>query len=338
MPGIRAFSKVQLGKETTPGTNVAATTVWRGTGFIKDDIEVTFPEETIGILSGTDRTYVSKYGATLELSGDLTFEQFGHIGNAGIKNVTPTTDTSSAFIWTWNFPIQTTDAVATTDLTTISVEGGDNQQAEEFSYGYVPEFTIEGNAGEAATITAVVKGRQVANTTFAAATVPTVESVLVSKGYMYADPVTDTVGTTALSQTLLAFSLSVATGWKEIQAADGSLDFSFIKQTMPEITREVTFEHNATSVAEKGYWRNQTPRQLRLKFLGSALTTTDAGATYDTKTFIVDLVGKWESFDVLDEQDGNNIVKGTFRARYNSNVATYFARFIVANEVGTTMP
>ena len=100
MPGIRAFSKIQLGKETAPGTNVAATTVWRGTGFIKDDIEVTFPEETIGILSGTDLTYISKYGATLELSGDLTFEQFGHIGNAGIKSVTPTTDATSAFIWT----------------------------------------------------------------------------------------------------------------------------------------------------------------------------------------------------------------------------------------------
>lgn len=336
MPGIRAFSKVQLGAETTPGTNVATTAVWRGTGFIKDEIEVTFPEETIGILSGTTRSYIAKYGASLELTGDLTFEQFGYIGNAGIKYVAPTTDTSSAFIRTWLFPIQTTDAVASTDLTTLSVEGGDNQQAEEFSYGYVSEFTIEGTAGEAATISAIVNGQQVATTTFSASpTITDVESVLVSKGKMYADATTDTVGTTQLSQTLLGFSLSVTTGWMPVYAADGSLNFSFIKQTMPEVMLEVTFEHNASAVAEKLNWRNQTARQLRLRFDGSALTTTDAGATYDTKVFIIDLVGKWESWDVLDEQDGNNIVKGTFRARYDSNVATYYARIINANQLAT---
>lgn len=336
MPGIRALSKVQLGAESTPGTNVATTTVWRGTGFIKDDLEVTFPEETIGVLGGTTRSYIGKYAGSIELTGDLTFEQFGYIGNAGIKFATPTTDASSAFIRTYSFPILAASAVASTDLVTLSIEGGDNQQAEEFSYGYVSEFTIEGNAGEAATISATVNGQQVSPTTFTASpTVTDVESVLVSKGKLYADATTDTVGTTQLSQTLLGFSLSVNTGWMPVYAADGSLNFSFIKQTMPEITLEVTFEHNASAVAEKLNWRNQTARQLRLRFDGSALTTTDAGAAYDTKVFIVDLVGKWESWDVLDEQDGNNVVKGTFRARYDSNVAAYYARIINANQLAT---
>ena len=338
MPGIRALSKVQFGKETTPGTAVAATATWRGTGFIKDETEVTFPEETVGILAGTDRSYIAKYLSSMELTGDLTYEQVGYILNAGIKNVTPTTDLSSAFIWTWSFPILAASAVASTDLTTLTIEAGDNQQAEKFAYGFVTEFSIEGNAGEAAQITATFQGQQTSTVSFAAGAIPTAESVLVSKGKLYADVTTDTVGTTQLSQTLLGFSLSVNTGWLPAYAADGSLNFSFIKQTMPEITLEVTFEHNATAVAEKANWRNQTPRQLRLRFDGSALTTTDAGAAYDTKTFIIDLSGKWESWDVLDEQDGNNVVKGTFRARYNSDVATYWARFICANQVGATMP
>jgi hypothetical protein len=42
------------------------------------------------------------------------------------------------------------------------------------------------------------------------------------------------------------------------------------------------------------------------------------------------MVGKWEKFDKLGEQDGNDIVQGTFRARYNSTAAAMF-RAVVQN-------
>ena len=45
MAGSRALRKIQLGKETTAGIAVAATTLWRGMGTVKDNREVVFPEE-----------------------------------------------------------------------------------------------------------------------------------------------------------------------------------------------------------------------------------------------------------------------------------------------------
>ncbi len=61
MAGARALRKLQFGKETTAGTNVDATTIWRGMGTIKDEREVVFPAEDVGILGGTDRSYISAY-------------------------------------------------------------------------------------------------------------------------------------------------------------------------------------------------------------------------------------------------------------------------------------
>jgi hypothetical protein len=87
-------------------------------------------------------------------------------------------------------------------------------------------------------------------------------------------------------------------------------------------------------VAEKEAWRNGTPRQIRLLIEGDALTS--AGTSYSKKTVRIDLAGKWESFEALSDQDGNDTVTGLFRARYNQ-LADLFAEIVVVNEL-TTLP
>jgi hypothetical protein len=99
---------------------------------------------------------------------------------------------------------------------------------------------------------------------------------------------------------------------------------------MPEIKLDVTFEHNATATAEKAYWRAGTARLLRIKCEGSTLAA--AGSAYTYKTMIINLAGKWDSFEKIDEVDGNDVVTGHFIARYNSTSAL-FASFVIANEV-----
>jgi hypothetical protein len=296
---------------------------------------VVFPPEKIGILGGTTRSYIPKTGGEITLEGVATFEQLGYVFNSGIKHVTPTTDLSSAQIRTWAAQFSDTDPIATTDLDTMVIESGDNQQAEIMRYAFVDDYTITGRAGEALEVSAHLAGRAVAPGTFTAGlAIPTVEDILFSKGRLYIDPSTDTPGTTEKSNTLLEMSLHHVTGWMSKQAADGRLDFSFIKRAGDEITLDITFEHNATAVAEKAAWLLQTERVIQLKFTGSALTTTDVGAPYDTKTYIVNIYGKWLTFDALDEQDGNNIVKGTFHGAYSPGAAGKLTH-IIANELAT---
>jgi len=319
MAGIRALRKIQLGKETTAGTKVGADIIWRGTGSIHDNMDLVFPTEDIGMLVPVGRSYISRYEAGLTLDAtEATFEQLPHLFEMGIESVTPTGTTS--FTYTYVMPFASTDLVASTDLATYTVEGGDNVAEEEFGFGFVRSMSLTGSAGQALMMSAEIVGRQVEAGTFTAGVaIADVEEILFSKGKLYIDNVGAFPATTPISNQLLGMSLSINTGWLPVYTADGNLYFSFIKQTTPEVTLQITFEHDTTAVAEKAAWRAQTPRIIRLLFTGT-----------DGKSLAIDIAGKWASFDVLGEQDGNDIVSGTFVGYYNSTVGGMF-QVVIAN-------
>jgi hypothetical protein len=309
---------------------VVATAIWRGMGVLDDQRETVFPPEDVGLLSGVDRSYSPKLLAALTMEAvPATFEQLLHILEAGVKTATPATDTGgSGKIYTYDFP-----TTAQNTIKTYTLEGGDNQQEEEAEYCFVEKFTLAGKGGEAVTMAADWKGRQVVPSTFTnSLVVPTVEEILFSKGKLYSDAVSGTAGTTQISNTLLDMSLEINTGWVPVFTAEGALYFSFAKSVAPEIVLALTYEHDANAVAAKADWRAQTPRLLQLTFQGSALTT--AGSAYTYKTLKLLLAGKWEKFDALGEQDGNDVVKGTFRARYDATAAKY-CTITVVNELAS---
>lgn len=328
MAGVKALRKIQITAETTAGTQKAATTIWRGTGTLEDKTEVTFPEEDVGILGGADRSYIAFQDAGLALDATpATFEQLPHILEMGVMTATPTQDGTEGSGYAYAYTLPTT-AVPT--IKTYSIEGGDNQQEEEGAYFFCEDFKLEGKPREAVMMSANLRGRSVGPESFTTtATLPEVEEILFQKGKLYIDDVDGTLGETQKSATLLGFSLDVKTGLVPVFAGDGNLYFSFVKSTAPEVTLQITFEHDGTAVAEKAAWRAQTPRQIRLLFEGSALTTA---GTYTYKTLIIDVAGKWQKFDKLAEQDGNDIVTGTLLARYNAT-ADLFTVLTVVNEL-----
>lgn len=330
MSGIHALSKIQLGRETTAGTAVEATTMWRGIGALDDQQETKFREENIGYLSGVDSTYVAKLQGGISLdSVEATFEQAPHIFEAGIQAATPAQDGSgSVYIYEYNFP-----ETAAPTIKTYTIEGGDNQQAEEMEYSFVDSFTLEGNAGEAWMISSEWLGRQVTPVSFTGSvSIPSIEEMLFSKTKLYIDDVDGSFGVTQATNTLLSATLNYKTGLIPKFTAEGQLYFSFVQQTPPEVTLDLTFEHDSTSVAEKANWRAQTPRLVRLLCTGTAFTT--AGSTYSTKTMIIDLAGKWERFEPLDEQDGNAIYAATMRIRTNTTQAE-FGKITIVNDLSS---
>jgi hypothetical protein len=325
MAGIRALRSIRLGRETTAGSAVAAAKYFRGTGTIEDQREVTFVEEDVGYLSGLGRVYTPRYMAALSMdSTPATFEQLPYILSCGVKQDTAGEVEGSGYKYTFTFP-----TTATNTIDTVTIEAGDDTQAEEMEYAFVQSFTLEGNAGEALMMSADWVGRQVATCTFTTtATIPSVEEILFSKGTVYIDAVTGTMGTTEKSCTLLGMNLSVNTGLVPVYAAGSNLYFCTHDWTMPEITCELTFRHDATGVAEIAAWKAETPRQISIKFEGTALTT--AGTTFDASTLAINMAGLWESFGKIDEQDGLDVVSGTFRARYDSTCSK-FAEILVCN-------
>lgn len=336
--GISALGRTQIGIEASAGgTTDTPTTIWRSMGVMKDNLRIVFPKEKIGVLGGTTRSYIPETGGEVTLEGDATFEQSPYIFQTGIYHTAPTTDASSAKVWTWAVQQGDSDPHATTDLDTMVIECGDNIQAEIAHFGFVKDFTLSGKAGEEVQLSANLETRAPATASFTSGlTAPTVETILTSLGSLYIDDSTGTIGSTLKSNTILDFSLKMTTGWMSKKTKDNRLDFSFIKRADDEIKLDVTFEHNSIAVTEKAAWRARTERAIRLTFLGTALSSTDAGAPYDTKAFVINLYGTWEQFGAagLEEMDGNNVYKGTFRVAYSS-AAVAKASFVIVNELAS---
>lgn len=337
--GISALGKTLIGVEALAGaTTDAPTTHWRGNAKLADRREIVFPPERVGIFGGTTRSYIPRTGGDVMLEGDATFEQLCYVLNAGIFLATATTDASSGFTRTWRVQQSSSDAYVTTDLGTLVIEVGDNIDVEVQRFGFVREYSLTGRQGEAIQVSATVQGRAPSTSSAFTAVGSTdlenpAQTILTSMGRLYIDDTTGTIGATAKTETILDFAFKHTTGWVEYPAKDGRLDFSDIKHVDDEMILDVTFEHNSVAIAEKAAWRAQTERAIRLQFAGNALTTTDAGATFDTYALRLDLYGKWVTFGAegLEEQDGDNVYKGSFKVGYSA-IAAAKATISICNE------
>lgn len=326
MSGITQLAKIQLGLETVAGTLVDATTIWRGTGFVHDDLEKMFPNEHVGYLTAVQRSVITKYLAGIVLEETpATYEQLPYILTLGLDALdTGVQDGGGGYVYTYDLP-----ETAQPTLDSATIEGGDNQQEEEFGYGQVTGWTLAGKGTETLNMSADLIGRQTEPGTFTAAlSIPAVEDIPFLKGKLYIDPA-GSMGSSLKSSTFLEMALNGNTGLVPRFTADGQLYFAYSKVVKPEYSLDITFEHDATAVAEKAAWRAGTARDIRMIWEGSAIA---GGTTYDYKTLIVDLAGEWESFDKLDEEDGNDIVKGTFKVGYNAT-SGLAGQIIVVNEL-----
>ena len=176
-------------------------------------------------------------------------------------------------------------------------------------------------------------GREVSDTTKTPAiSIPPVSEIIVNSGKLYIDEPGGSVGGTLVSDTLFEIDLDIVTGMQEFWAMDGSNDFSFDKYSaeVEALVLKLTYEHNASAVLEKAKYRSQTDRLIRLLFEGPDLATP--GTTYSKKTLQVDLAGFYNTWEPLDENQGNDIVKVEFIIAYNVTAALK-AEFTIVNEL-----
>ena len=318
MAGITALRKIQLGRESTAGTAVAATTIWRGMGLLEDQREIKHVDEQIGVALPTTRAYVPKLGAQIAFDAiEATFQQLPHILEAGIRTDTPASD-GSGYVYEYAMP---TTAVNT--IKTYTIEGGDNQLAQEADYCFVESFKISGNAGEGVMMEATWRGRDVVDTTFTGAlSAPTLipgDHIVFGGSTLAIDAVGGTLGATVIASTLLSFELDVTTGLKaKFTNLGKDFDFVYFDRGSFSATLKLVYEHNAAADAQRDLYEAATPRQLRLKFVGPALGTP--GSTYTTLGLEIDAAGVYTAMPYGDV-DGNATVEAEMQIGYDMTAA-----------------
>jgi len=329
MSGITLLSRCQIGKETTSGTAVAATSILRfENAYLDDQRELVHVPENVGYLSKVNRTNTPKYLGGFSMNGTATFEQICYVMEASIKAVSPTSDgTGSGKIRTYDG-----ETTAANTIATYTLEGGDNQQAYEMEYAFVKSWTLSGAGGNSLQLSADWTGRQVQKTTYTPSlSLPSVDEINFGEGKLFIDEVTGTMGTTQVNNTWLDFSLKYTSGLQERFTGDGNKYFRTVEHVGPEVTLDLTLEHDTNSVTLFDAFQSEKAYQVRLLFEGPTLTTS--GTTYSKKTLRIDLVGKVEKWGAPKDDNGISTIPITFRATYDGTCAKFF-QVVNVNELG----
>lgn len=315
--GSFSLNKIQLGRESSAGTAVAATAVWRGEATdIEDGRTIVSPgaEESIGLLVPSNRRYVSGLSAKVTLpETELTFEQVLHPLEAGIKTATPTG--ASPYTYTYAHPV--TAAVNTIKTYTIETGNALAGDVQEMEYSFVEEMTFSGAYGEAWKMASSWMGRQATAASFTSAlTAPTVEEVLFSKTKLYIDATGGTIGSTQITGVLTAAQITIKTGIQQVPVGDGTLYSTVHKFVRPEITGSITIElenTNSTVATERAFYKTQTARLLRLDVAGS---TSD-------RNFQFNAAVQWDGIDTYKNDKGDTVVTFNWSAVYSSTDSLY---------------
>ena len=331
--GVKRLTKLQLGREATPGTAVPATTIWRGLALPPSDDQIkVMPDENVGLSSKTTRQYTPGLAASLEPpTTEATFEGFQHIGEAGLKTVTPVQD-GAGTDYISAYPVPHQDSNTTKNYT---LEAGNNKIVERIEYSFIPEFTLEGKINEGWKLSHKWMGRQssiMGGGFTAGLSIPAVREMRFNKTKFYADNVGGTIGTTQLVNTVIGAKIHVITGLKAQFTGDGNLYFSYMDFIGAQCSVELTMLNNATSLAERALWRSDTPRQLRFK-IEDDLQFATPGTTYSYRTLLADFAGLYTAFgDPREEETGSSAHKVTFECGYDATAAL-FAQFTNVNEL-----
>jgi len=292
---------------------------------------------TIAFVSATKKITDSGNGLAFVKTGDLI--KVSGATNAGNNNyfLVATGGVAGEIVTTEALTDESAAANVTVEVVrqTVTFRGGDNSQAEKGSYGYVKDFTIEGKGGEdtdAITMAASWEVRQwIVDAFTAGLAIPAVDVFSFAESQLFIDAVGGTLGATDAG-VFTDFNLKYNTGIRKRYGANNSKNYdSALLRGGPEIVFKVGLPWDTVAQAEVANWRAQTARQIRLDCNGVALGT---GGTFTKKLVRFDLPGKWENFDGLDDVQGGDIVRGTFRCKYNGTAALNPAIFVV-NELST---
>lgn len=351
MAGRKELRSIRFRAETTPGTPVAPRYIWRGNGDMPDDArEVENVEEEVGIVGGTDRTYIAKWFAEADMAETpVTFEQIGDILLMAGFGTSGGNQAGSAQGANGSTTVQTLIVPSGTFFPVYSytMEAGDNAEAEQLPYTLATEINIKGAGGEALMVSGKLMARYGTRTNAVGSfsnvgTIPAVEDVLASRGSMWLTPVGSGWGTGQVTAgNILGIDLTIKSAWEPKFTTDGgNLFFNSAVLTNVEIEGEFTFEHQtsgtygaAGSAGQKEKWRNQTPQLWRAVWPGGTILS---GTTYANKLLQIDLPIKYSKFEPLDDQNGNDIVTAKWFSKYNLDTPAAGRGTITIVRLGTS--
>lgn len=326
--GVRDLGITQLGRETTKGTPVVATTRWVGTTTLDPDEPRLYPQMNGLLLQNKASAPIAMKATNFTLQADLTFEQILHVLNATFMGLLTGTGAGADKTWTFN-PTFTTDPALNAFTLQKRMTDGSTNWDERVSYAMGKSFEIGGAIGENCKLSMEGFGRpiELATAITGAISMPTVNFVPTSLWKIYIDDTFGGIGSTQLLGTLYGFKFNFGSMAQPKDYIDGRADLSFSSHGIKAgyFTLQLQGEFQAQIATEQTKARAAAQRFIRLEAVGAAL----GGSNYK---ITIDLCAGHEEglFDSDGDRDGNDAVTLSFVQDYNI-AAPLAAKITVVN-------
>ncbi len=289
MAGELWRSYFQIGKETTPGTGVAAT---RRMYFDVDGSVFTRerPPRPHKFATGSrDNVRAFTLGNTVvggSVAMPLSASEIIELLLMTIKGSVTPTGAGTPKLWTFT---------PGTSLDPATVEWYDGARAWEANGVYGNMLKFEGSVEEEAKVTCDLFGLSLATTTMTGALSERVPDFI--EGWetsVYVDAFGGTPGSTQLTGTVINWSVEINNGLERKYFAENTQDAGAITIGELEVKASLLFEASpAAAATEFSNWDAATKRLVRLEFGQNEVID---GA--DKKYVAIDLPGAWDAFNL----------------------------------------
>lgn len=289
MAGELWRSTFQFGKETTPGTPVAAT---RKMYFMTDGSRLSREREPRAHrFATTTRDNVRAFtlgstvvGGTLELP--LSASEVIELLLTTIKGGVTPTGAGTAKLWTFT---------PGTSLDAATIEWHDGARAWQASGCYGNKLTIAGSVEAENKVTCEIFGlAMVLNALTGSLTERTPDFIEGWETKLFVDAFGGTPGSTQVTGTLINWNVEISNQLERKYFAANTLNAGAIPIGELDVKAKLTFEAAASAAAtEFSNWDGATKRLVRLFFGDNEVIEST-----DKKFVTVDIPGAWEAFDL----------------------------------------
>lgn len=326
MPELSTVARaVQIGKETTPGTGVAAGKLLQYTGFaLAPALEM---QTFMPMGSKVPSTVVpGKDSSTLSIEGQGSYSEIVYVLSSLLKDVTATLSDTTAYTWLYEPANRTEDTRAR-----YTIEEGSAVRAGKASYGTVTDATITFNRSAGVTVSGSGFAQQYQDniTLTASPTTITEAPILATHLNIYSNDTFGAIGTTKLTRD---FNAEVSIGgvvgqvWP-INSANAS--FASDVELVPSVAVSLRCSADAQGMGFLTAARAAATKYVRLE----ALSTVLAGAATVYYKLWIDFACKVQEFPGFEDEEGIKVVNvGLVPVADSTFSATAWGRITVVNK------
>ena len=330
MGSVRALRKIQLGKESTPGNNVAATDRRIGEVTFREASESVTPEHDFGLLAQFgEGPFIVNTTTEMTVETELSFEQILFALLAGVRGgVSPGAEQTGGqgdFLWTFTPYAAQDPNVDTFTLEYYETDGdaSPTEQEYEAGFGFVKSFSIGAESGPVLSTLSeewIAEGMAVTTIT-AALGIPT-RKLIPGRNWTVklADTMAGLPGASILAARVLGFSWELTTGLDAKYRLAGSTDLADKRFSKREVAVEITLDLTDTVEAIRlNKFRAGAKQFIRFQVEGSQIGSgLNHRLTFDG-AYVVP-----EGFDLGEEDEGQSVVTIPFNAFYDATAGYDF--------------